>query len=94
MNKYEVMFIAKPLEDAEVDPIAEFVSNLIKKNGGNVEKVDRWGKRHLAYPVKKQTDGNYVLINFEADPAVIKEIDRVMKIQDNILKHLIVKIDE
>jgi small subunit ribosomal protein S6 len=88
------MFIAKPLEDAEVDPIAEFVSNLIKKNGGNVEKVDRWGKRHLAYPVKKQADGNYVLINFEADPAVIKEIDRVMKIQDDILKHLIVKIDE
>ena len=94
MNKYEVMFIAKPLEDAEVDPIAEFVSNLIKKNGGNVEKVDRWGKRHLAYPVKKQADGNYVLINFEADPAVIKEIDRVMKIQDDILKHLIVKIDD
>ena len=94
MNKYEVMFIAKPLEDAEVDPIAEFVSNLIKKNGGNVEKVDRWGKRHLAYPVKKQADGNYVLINFEADPAVIKEIDRVMKIQDDLLKHLIVKIDE
>ena len=94
MNKYEVMFIAKPLEDAEVDPIAEFVSNLIKKNGGNVEKVDRWGKRHLAYPVKKQADGNYVLINFEADPAVIKEIDRVMKIQDDILKNLIVKIEE
>ena len=94
MNKYEVMFIAKPLEDAEVDPIAEFVYNLIKKNGGNVEKVDRWGKRHLAYPVKKQADGNYVLINFEADPEVIKEIDRVMKIQDDILKHLIVKIDE
>ena len=94
MNNYEVMFIAKPLEDAEVDPIAEFVSNLIKKNGGNVEKVDRWGKRHLAYPVKKQADGNYVLINFEADPEVIKEIDRVMKIQDDILKHLIVKIDE
>ena len=94
MNKYEVMFIAKPLEDAEVDPIAEFVSNLIKKNGGNVEKVDRWGKRHLAYPVKKQADGNYVLINFEADPAVIKEIDRVMKIQYDILEHLIVKIDE
>ena len=93
MNKYEVMFIAKPLEDAEVDPIAEFVSNLIKKNGGNVEKVDRWGKRHLAYPVKKQADGNYVLINFEADPAVIKEIDRVMKIQPAIQRHLIDKID-
>ena len=90
MNKYEVMFIAKPLEEAEVDPIVELVSNLLTK----IEKVDRWGKRHLAYPVKKQADGYYVLINFEGEPDVIKEIDRVIKIHDTILKHLIVKIDE
>lgn len=94
MNKYEVMFIAKPLEETEVDPIVTFVSDLLTKNGCNIEKVDRWGKRHLAYPVKKQADGYYVLINFEAEPAIIKEIDRVMKIRDEILKHLIVKIDE
>ncbi|WP_301860727.1 30S ribosomal protein S6 [uncultured Megasphaera sp.] len=94
MNKYEVMFIAKPLEEAEVDPIVEFVSNLLTKNACKIENVDRWGKRHLAYPVKKQADGYYVLINFEADPATIKELDRVMKIRDEILKHLIVKIDE
>jgi small subunit ribosomal protein S6 len=94
VNKYEVMFIAKPLEETEVDPIVEFISNLITKNGGNIEKVDRWGKRHLAYLVKKQSEGYYVLINFEADPTVIKEIDRVIKIRDEILRHLIVKIDE
>ena len=94
MNKYEVMFIAKPIEETEVDPIVTFVSDLLTKNGCNIEKVDRWGKRHLAYPVKKQADGYYVLINFEAEPATIKEIDRVMKIRDEILKHLIVKIDE
>ena len=94
MNKYEVIFIAKPLEEAEVDPIVEFVSNLLTKISCNIEKVDRWGKRHLAYPVKKQADGYYVLINFEADPATIKEIDRVLKIRDEVLKHLIVKIDE
>ena len=94
MNKYEVMFIAKPLEETEVDPIVTFVSDLLTKNGCNIEKVDRLGKRHLAYPVKKQADGYYVLINFEAEPATIKEIDRVMKIRDEILKHLIVKIDE
>lgn len=94
MNKYEVMFIAKPLEETEVDPIVTFVSDLLTKNGCNIEKVDRWGKRHLTYPVKKQADGYYVLINFEAEPATIKEIDRVMKIRDEILKHLIVKIDE
>ena len=94
MKKYEVMFIAKPFEEAEVDPIVEKVTNLITKNGGNVEKVDRWGKRHLAYPVKKQADGYYVLINFEADPTIIFEIDRVMKIHETILRHLIVNIDE
>ena len=94
MNKYEVMFIAKPLEETEVDPIVTFASDLLTKNGCNIEKVDRWGKRHLAYPVKKQADGYYVLINFAAEPATIKEIDRVMKIRDEILKHLIVKIDE
>ncbi len=94
MKKYEVMFIAKPVEETEVDPIVEKVTNLITKNDGTVEKVDRWGKRHLAYPVKKQNDGYYVLINFEANPTVIYEIDRVMKIQDEILKHMIVKNDK
>lgn len=54
VNKYEVMFIAKPLEEAEVDPIVELVSNLLTKNGCTIEKVDRWGKRHLAYPVKNR----------------------------------------
>ena len=94
MKKYEVIFIAKPLEEAEVDPIVEFVSNLLTKNGATIEKVDRWGKRHLAYPVKKQKDGYYTLINFEIEPSAIFEIDRVMKIRDEILKHLIVKIGE
>ena len=91
MKKYEVMFIAKPLEEAEVTPIVEFISNLLTKNGA---KVDLWGKRHLAYPVKKQNDGYYVLINFEIEPDAIFEIDRVIKIREEILRHLIVKIGE
>ena len=94
MKKYEVMFIAKPLEEAEVIPIVEFISNLLTKNGAKIEKVDLWGKRHLAYPVKKQNDGYYVLINFEIEPDAIFEIDRVIKIREEILRHLIVKIGE
>ena len=94
MKKYEVMFIAKPLEEAEVTPIEEFISNLLTKNGAKIEKVDLWGKRHLAYPVKKQNDGYYVLINFEIEPDAIFEIDRVIKIREEILRHLIVKIGE
>ena len=53
VNKYEVMFIARPLEDEAVKPIIEFVDALLKKNGAKVEKIEPWGKRHLAYPVKK-----------------------------------------
>ena len=92
VKKYEVMFIAKPLEEAEVTPIVEFISNLLTKNGAKIEKVDLWGKRRLAYPVKKQNDGYYVLINFEIEPDAIFEIDRVIKIREEILRHLIVKI--
>ena len=92
MKKYEVMFIAKPLEEAEVTPIVEFISNLLTKNGAKIEKVDLWGKR--LYPVKKQNDGYYVLINFEIEPDAIFEIDRVIKIREEILRHLIVKIGE
>ena len=59
-----------------------------------MKKVDLWGKRRLAYPVKKQNDGYYVLINFEIEPDAIFEIDRVIKIREEILRHLIVKIGE
>lgn len=91
MNKYEVMFIVKLAEEEATNAVIEKVEALIARVGGTVEKVDRWGKRRLAYAVKKFTDGFYVLINFEAAPAEIKEIDRVLKINDEVLRHLIVK---
>ncbi len=91
MNKYEVMVIVKPAEEEAINTLVGKIEALIARVGGTVEKVDRWGKRRLAYAVKKHTDGYYVLVNFEADPAEIKEIDRVMKINDEILRHLIVK---
>jgi len=69
MNKYEVMFIVKPAEEEATNAVIEKVEALIARVGGTVEKVDRWGKRRLAYAVKKFTDGFYVLINFEnTDP--------------------------
>ena len=94
MKKSEVMFIAKSLEEAEVTPIVTLIRILLTKKGAKIEKVDLWGKRRLAYPVKKQNDGYYVLINFEIEPDAIFEIDRVIKIREEILRHLIVKIGE
>ena len=94
MNKYEVMFIVKPAEDEAINTVVTKIENLIKSNGGTVEKVDRWGKRRLAYEVKDFMEGYYVLIYFSAEPKAIAELDRVMKITDELLKHMIIKEEE
>lgn len=95
MNKnYEVMFIVKVGEEDVVEAMIKRVEDLITKNGGTVNNIDRMGKRRLAYEVKKQTEGDYTLIEFAIDPSQIKEIDRVIKINESIIRHLIVKQDK
>ncbi len=94
MRKYEVIFIMKPMEEEATNAIIEKFEKLIADNGGKVEKIDRWGKRRLAYEIKDCVDGYYCLFYVEAEPAVVAEVDRVMKINDQILKHMIVKSDE
>ena len=94
MRKYEVMFIVKPLEEEATNAVITKFENLINNNGGQVEKIDRWGKKRLAYEVKDLTEGFYVLVNFTAVPATILELDRIMKITEDILKFMIIKVDE
>lgn len=94
MKKYEVMFIVKPAEEEALSNVVTKFENLLQANGGTVEKVDRWGKRRLAYEVKEHAEGHYYLMFFSAEPKVIAELDRVMKITDEILKHMIIKEDE
>ena len=92
MNKYECLYVIVPeLNEEETKSVIEKFNGVITANGGMIENVDEWGKRRLAYPVKKFTDGFFTLVNFEAAPAEIKEIDRVLKINDEILRHMIVK---
>ncbi len=94
MRKYEVIFIVKPMEEDATNAVIEKFSKLISDNGGTIEKEDRWGKRRLAYEIKDNTEGFYTLLNVEAEPACMNELDRVMKITDDILKHMIVKSEE
>lgn len=91
MKKYEVIFIVKPAEEEATNAVIAKFENLIKNNGGEVEKIDRWGKKRLAYEIKDFVDGYYCIFNFSAEPPVVAELDRVMKITDEILKHMIVK---
>ena len=94
MRKYEVMFIVKPLEEEATNAVITKFEMLITNNGGTIDKIDRWGKRRLAYEVKDFMDGFYVLMYFSAEPKVIKELDRVMKITEEILKHMIIREEE
>ncbi len=91
MRKYEIVFIVKPMEEEGTNAVIEKFKNLIVKNGGTIDKEDRWGKRRLAYEIKDCTDGYYCLFNVTCEPACVKECDRVMKITDDLLKHMIVR---
>ena len=94
MRKYEVVFIVKPLEEEAINAVIEKFSKLIVANGGTVDKEDRWGKKRLAYEIKDEIEGFYVLFYVTCEPACIDECDRVMKITDELLKHMIVRSDE
>ena len=94
MNKYETVFIINPnVEDAGVKTLIEKFSNLIN-NEGKVEKVEELGKKKLAYEIKKNKEGNYVVINFEAKPELIKELERIYRITDEVIKFIVVRKDE
>ena len=94
MNKYETIFIINPsVEDAGVKELIEKFSNVINSDG-KVESVEEMGMKKLAYEINKQTEGNYILINFEAAPTLIKELERVYRITDEVMKFIVVRKDE
>ena len=90
MRDFEVMFILRPEEDEVVNPIIEKYEELITKNGGNVQSIDKWGKKRLAYTIDDFDTGYYVLIIFSASNPCVREVDRVMKISDDVLRHMII----
>ena len=77
-----------------IQAAVKLVQDTITRIGGTVVKVDEWGRRHLAYEVKHQNEGYYVVVEFEADPAQITELDRIIKIHEEIIRHIIVKQDD
>ena len=92
MNKYELAVIVKPtLEEETLKAEFESVQEIITKFGGTIEKVDDWGKRKLAYEIKKFNEGFYNFITFTANSETPIEIERRMRIKENVLRYLIVR---
>ena len=91
MRKYETIFIQNPaFDEDQVNGTIEKFKGIIENGGGTVDNVDFWGKRKLAYEINKVNEGYYTLVNFTADSELPKELDRVFRITDGILRHIIV----
>ena len=94
MTKYEIMFIVKTtLEDDEIKKTAEAVKGLISGDSKVIEYKDL-GKKKLAYPINKEVGGNYFLMTVNASHDVVQEFDRKIRINENVIRHLIIKLDE
>lgn len=96
MHPYEVMLIVSTAVEGEeaLDGVLDRFQKVIVDGGGEVTSVDRWGKRRFAYEIGGQAEGTYIVMHFQADHAITTELDRVMKIADDIVLHLIVRVEE
>ena len=95
MNKYEIMFIAKAtMESADVKKSAETYKNLIETLKGKVVEAKELGEKKLAYPIKKELNGYYYVMQVEADKEAIQEFDRKIRLDETILRHLIIRQEE
>jgi small subunit ribosomal protein S6 len=95
LRDYEVLYIVRAdLDDEKVQDAVKRVNTLIERSGGAVERTNLWGKRKLAYEVKHQKEGSYVLQDFQFEPNRVPELEAALKITEEVLRHLIVRKPE
>lgn len=95
MHKYELMYIVRPDVDEDTLKAArEKVAGVITGNGGEIVKSDDLGKRRLAYLIDKYREGVYTVVNFNAAATLVAELERVINIDENIIRHMVVNMDE
>ncbi len=91
MKAYELLYILDPAATEETRAgVTARIEAAVNGQGGEIENVDDWGKRKLAYEIDHLSEGIYILVNFQADPTHIQELDRVLRITDAVKRHMIV----
>ena len=95
LRAYEVMVILDPdLEERTVAPsLEQYLNNVVRKDGGTVEKLDVWGRRRLAYEINKNAEGIYAVIDLQAEPATVKELDRQLGLNESVLRTKVIRPD-
>lgn len=95
MRKYEIMYIIRPnMDDEARQALVERFNNVLKENGAEITNVTDWGKRRLAYEIEKYRDGYYMIVNVTAEPQAVQEFDRLARISEDIIRHIVVKEEE
>ncbi|MGB9840588.1 30S ribosomal protein S6 [Thermovenabulum sp.] len=94
MRSYETMYILDPdLNEDSTNSLIEKFKSVITDRGGEVQEIERWGKRRLAYPIEHRKEGYYVIMNFTADPSAVQEMERLLKITTGVLRHIVIRKD-
>jgi small subunit ribosomal protein S6 len=89
-----MVFIVRPdIEGDGLDGVINDVGELIKRNDGEVTKVEPWGLHRLAYPIKKHQEGRYVLMTFELEPQNVAELERVLRLKESVIRHLVIRLE-
>ena len=92
MRHYELMVILDPdLEERTIAPSLDTFLNVVKKDGGTVEKVDVWGRRRLSFEINKKAEGIYAVVDLQAEPAVMKELDRQLNLNEAVLRTKVIR---
>jgi len=92
---YEILYIADPgLGEPEVDALTALIQGYVEKVGGRIQKVEKWGKKRLAYLIGKHREGSYVLIVAEGQASIVREVERRIRVTDGVVKFMTVRVDE
>jgi small subunit ribosomal protein S6 len=92
---YEVMVILDPtLEERTIAPSLDAFLNVVKQDGGTVEKVDVWGRRRMAFEINKHAEGIYAVVDLQASPAAVQELDRQLNLNESVLRTKVLRPDE
>jgi small subunit ribosomal protein S6 len=93
MRHYEIVFIVHPDQSEQVGAMVERYKGMVLNAGGQIHRLEDWGRRQLAYPIQKVHKAHYVLMNVECEPATLAEIEHAFKFNDAVLRHLTIKMN-
>jgi small subunit ribosomal protein S6 len=94
LPSYELTVVLRPLDETALTAVNERINNLIATSGGEITARNDWGKRHLAYPIRKLNEGHYVSLQVNLPPQAVRSIERSLQLTDDVLRYLVIRADE